>query len=242
MSEFGEGFVEKRRFEPESNCYTSPLEPYNDRVIQFTALKQMGYPVDLQQVPVGEFPDDFFTVNEMEWERDNYPVWVRPIVHDPGFEEFIEDPDVPGDCIRSDDEEIDRLLQDHPIKLIYQIDTADVHMLAYDVDCFEKGELRFLRDGGNGILTRDLLIGCFMAALERYADRKSRGYGYWRDDGWSAVSVDDFIRHNIYQRQGFRPTSPEQLGALAIDYYELAEQAQPKILKFKGIGENKTWT
>lgn len=234
MSEFSEdaGSTERRRFDPVGDVYTSPLEPYNERVIQFSALKQMGYPVELQQLAVDELPNDFFSWQE-EWQRDDFPVWVRPQVFEPGFEHFIEDLDVPGDMIRSDDEELDERISDHPVKLIWHVDNADVHMLGYDIDCFEKNELQYLKDSGTGILTRDLLVGCYMTALERYTDWKSRGHVYWRDTSWAAVTVDDYIRHNLYQRLGFRPASPEQLGALAIDYYKLAEQAQPDMLKFK---------
>lgn len=232
MTEIDPNLPEKQRyFTEDSNFYAGPLEPYNDRFIQFTALKQLGYPVGIQQVPVEEFPEEFF--QDMEWERDNYPMWFRPLVHDPNFVDWIECPDVPGDAITSDDQEVDDLLGNHPTKLITQVDVCGVHMLGYDIDCFDKDELRFLHDTGNGLLTRDLLIGCFMTALERYADRKARGYQDWRDNSWSAVTVDDFIKHKIFEMQGFRPVSPEQLGAVAMDYYQFAEQVRPELLEFK---------
>ncbi len=240
MSELTDANIpfEKRYFDPESESIinASPLDPYEDRVIQFAVLKQMGYPVDLQRIPVEDLPEDFFLRNEAEWERDNFPMWARPVVHDSGFERFIECLDVPGDRITSDDEELNEQLWGHPVKLIWEVDSADAHMLAYYIDCFENDRLRYVSDVDGGLLTRDLLIGCFMAALERYADRRARGYQSWRDTTTAAVTTDDFVRHKIYEMEGFRPASPEQLGALVMDYYKLAERADPEILQFKDRG------
>lgn len=236
MSEFDIAGVpsEKRRFDPEGNFYNIPLDPYNDRLVQFTALKQMGYPVDLVLVPVEDFPDGYFTRNEMEWERDNFPVWARPVVHVTGFEEFIEDPDVPGDCITSNDEELNRLLGNHPVQLVNLVDFGAVRSLANAIKSFNKYDLISLEDSGTGLLTRDLLISCYMVALERYVDWKARGYQHWQDEYRDmVVTTSDFIRHKTFELQGYRAASPEQLGALALDNYELAERAQPAILEYK---------
>lgn len=232
MSEFGDGSIERHHFNPESNLYIMPLDPYDERLIQFTALKQMGYPVDIQQISVEGLSEDIFVYKEMEWERDNYPTWVRPIVNLAAFETYIDNLDYPGDGY-ADDEVLSELLENHPVKLVHKIDFAYVHMLAYELETYEKNDLQFLSDPGTGILTKDFFVGCFMAALERYVDRRARGYEYWFDETWQAVTVDDFIRHNTYKLQGFRPVSPEQLGAIVMNYYELVERIQPDILQFK---------
>lgn len=232
------GPIEKHWFTPENNACSVPLDPYNDRIIQFTALMQMGYPVEILKVPVADFPDDFFVHNETGWQRDNFPVWARPITYTSDFERYIEAPDSPGELIRSNDGVMNERLENHPMRHASHVDIADVSLLTDFIDRFEPERTPLApRNGPEDtleLLTKEVLIGCFMAALERYVDWKARGYqGWWQDNGIAAVTVDHFIRHRAYGLQGYRPITPEQLTAVAIDYYRLAEQVQPDMLRFK---------
>jgi hypothetical protein len=51
-----EHFPEQPRFanDPELNRYYSPADPYDDRVQQFVALRDLGYPVDLKMLSASE--------------------------------------------------------------------------------------------------------------------------------------------------------------------------------------------
>lgn len=235
MSELSGEQGHDRRFGTGNNGYCFPLDPFNDRLIQFNALHILGYPVDVQTFPASELGDIYFETTEQEWERDHFPVWGRPTVRLPEFEHFIEDPDIPGDCIWVDNEDEQDLLDRHPSQLVSKVDLTYVSDLARMIDDMDEGVDIGISDSGSGLFSRDKLVGCFMAALERLQTMRENGYPNDMERRWPLVTEADYMRYEIYRTIGYEPVSPDKLLELMVDYYLLAERLNPEFANFKRV-------
>ena len=231
---------EESRFTPENNYYLIPLDPYNDRMIQFIALKQLGYPVELQVIPANQLPTDSGysdTDDWGSWHRSQFQKFVRPIVNDPEFEKFIMDPDCPGDIVYTD-ERFDRIWQ-HPSLLASRVDYDSAHMNAFYLFQMIKNpdrEKNSYSDSSEGeaLVTTELLERCFIASYERYMWKLRSGYPLSEFD---IPKAEDTILYGSLVQKGKRPINPEDLGGLMIDLYRLVEKIVPEFLEFKSTSK-----
>lgn len=217
---------------PESWSYITVNEPYNDTIIQFNVLKQMGYPVELQTASPMEFPEQALEEKYIQWEINRYPDWVRPVVVNREFDKFVDPPDVPGDSFRFLDEETQDLLFDHPMRLIAEVDYGSVSMNAYSVyEWRENGKVPHLKALHNeSLITGELLEKCFVTSFNRFLDKIKSGCPI---DDHEIPDEDDIKLYSELMQKGQKPITPEELSELVRDYYQLIEKLVPEFEAFK---------
>jgi len=230
-----EAIDEKAQGNPEPFKYITPLEPYNDTVLQYMVLEKMGYPVRLEEVDRKSLPEDLYAEDRVfqDWLK-YYDKWTMPIVSNPEFEQWIESPDSPGDVIDVG-EELDEFVFGHPMRLVSEVDKCDVNGLAYYLRKFdEEGEIPYIVPHDEGLVSRELIEKCLVAAFERNEQRWASDSEYPVDK--YDVPDDDAVElYNQIKARGVVAVSPEELMTLIYDYYSLVERLVPEFASFKQV-------
>jgi len=237
MSETGEWNNEYRRT-AESYQFLTPNYPYNDIVLQLTVLQNMGYPVELQPVKSADFPEDLFSGDLLHrYKVAKFPDWVRPVITNPAFEERVESPDTPGDYI--DAGEFDDLISGHPMQI--SADVARGHadtILFFIVEFEDKGSLPHIHPHDEGLLTRELLERCLVAAYEQNAKMRE-GITPELTKYYPQPVLATEIFYKQLKDNGIDAITPEELMALYYDYYHLVERLIPDFAAFKVVAEEE---
>ncbi len=220
-------------FSAESNRNIIPFDPYDGRIIQFTALRQLGYPVRIDSVEMNNDQLALLYPEDEIWQRlvERYSEFVRPVVTNTAFERFIEDLDALGFAFEEYDPAIAEQLNHHPMELVNHVDSfhiSEIMNMLYDLRSTEtKSETHTALQ--SGILTESLLERCYVAAFERA--HQDPVYG----DLLVYMSPTDeelqLLRELIDKKQ--KPVSPEELGGLMTDYYRQVETLVPEFRSFK---------
>lgn len=218
---------------PETLSYVFPIDPYHDRLIQFIALKQLGYPVNIERFTSSELPEQWRKDECQDWEMTHFPSWARPVA-DQEFDKFIDDPDVPGDMFGKFGEELSDQLYEHPMKLVSAVDYGPPNELADKLREFrEKGKIpHFDYSRDKNLLNETLLERCFMASMERFLSMLLQGFPFTE---YMIPAPEDIQLYTELVRKGQRPVSPEELGALMMDYYQFVEELVPEFRAFKSV-------
>ncbi len=221
---------------PSAEDYLVPLEPYYDSLLQFRVLQAMGYPVRVEELDATEIGDDIWPGDEyFQWQRQTYPYWAKLVVTNSDFEEnWIETCDCPGDRAVVDVGYQD-LVYNHPIRLLYEVGTADYSMLSYYLEQLKgSGEIEGFKMRDNGLVTPEFLERCFMAAIERAQHRLRSNYpDTYPDD---VPELEDMEVYEELARQGQEAAKSEELMAVIWDYYAMLEEISPEFAAFKKLG------
>jgi hypothetical protein len=231
---------ERRFYSPESNYHLTPLDDYNDTVIQFRTLQQLGYPVELELAPSIDLPPNIDVspnADERElawstWRFNNYPIWARPVVLEPGFEKHIGGTEAPGDAYGRG--EVYRQLENHPLSLLNHITWRGHRTLAaYVWNWQDPIEKQFYPTGAphsEGIVTEELLERCFMASIDRFIHQLTNGCPLYDFD---FPDNEELKLYAYLAENGRRAITPEGLGEIVADYYKVVEELVPEIKDFK---------
>lgn len=238
-----ENHSESGYFSPEATSYQMPYDPYDARLLQFTALQSLGYPVEVRSVPFGGVgggqplsPLSFFRRGR---ELSSEPVWVRPAVTDPAFARFIEYPDSPGEVFNATNDELDPRLSQadearirtHGILLNAYIDVADVNSLAAYVPDPRGGEPIRTATWSNELLANlgrlteaDIAIRAFATGMRRHRTLLASRYPFR-----SSLEPDERARllNERVERDRVPPLDIEAQIGLSADYYRLIESMWP---------------
>jgi hypothetical protein len=214
---------------PESNFYITPLEPYTARFIQFAALQQLGYPVEIQQLSVDEVPD--WADDWCEWEKTQYPAWFRPITLNQDFDKFIDATDCPGDAFRSDEGLDDRLFH-HPVQVVHLVDDADIGTLSRDLSRIEADQTsRWIQVPEDmDISLEEILKRSILASFGRWLGLFQEGAPF---SEYRLPSADDMTLYGELKRDGVKPYSPEDMLGFMLHYYETVEKLYPEFAAHK---------
>lgn len=208
-------------YDPESWDMVFPYDDYNETRISFLALRDMGYPVELEGIHREDVPQHILEESSAAYyELHGSTQWVRPVVLHPDFEEWLESFTAPGTMINVGAEAQDHL-RNHPAILLEQVDNSAFEEIT-------EALCRLERDGSGiyPIVDTEFLERCLLAAFERFST--------------APKPVSRMIARYAHERferataKGLSPITPNELGELVKDYYGLVELLRPDILRFKG--------
>jgi hypothetical protein len=221
---------------PGDLIYLSVVDPYEDRLHQFAALKQLGYPVDILEPTEAQVSDFLETVDDegrAEWALQHGFKLFLPVVLDEGFVRYVGAPDALTEVF--DEELLGTMGDSHPADLANEIDDADTRMLAHYIDQFQtEGKLRYYVDPtpDGRLITVEFLEECFVAAHERLQAMTTANHPYFRALHHNKPQAE----HRLYAEligRGVRPVSPERIGGLFFDLYRRAAELEPEFAAFR---------
>ncbi|MET1033053.1 MAG: hypothetical protein ABWX94_00975 [Candidatus Saccharimonadales bacterium] len=228
---------------PENYVYEAlpvPGDPFNDKLQQFGALRQMGYPVDLVRMDIGQ-AEDFLKQTygqepepSMRVQTKRFRNWYLPVVEEPEFAYWVDDiilRQVPDVTITQQ-----RHITNHPAVLARHVSQGYFRSVNDYIERTRKGAPPVT---AHAVRYGATIMGCYLTAMDRYAERGMIfGEDFRGDAGGDPlapryiVEKDRKIADSIRQG-GFYPTGPEAIGALVADYYTFVEGLSPTFAAFK---------
>lgn len=214
-----------------STAHLEPADPFCAQLLQMSALKDLGYPVDIELVPVSQLPDSFYDDDITAYEASRWRTWFRPVV-DPKFEPYIEILGDAGEVAWSSETAKQNRMASHVAQVTSYVDIAEPSVLAGHLSTGGLGGLVTPLYFADGSKASDELIGsCFVRALERSVELEEAGVPL---PGYIELTDATFRLYDILQRRRIGAIDAERLGGLVYDYYHLAEEINPTFRSFKG--------
>lgn len=230
-----------------SDWYLVPYDPQNDRILQFEALRTLGYPVGLRRMLFGEIQDSLALQPRspmLRWQRGFYPMWARPVVMDPALAPLIEHPESPGDVFNANNQALQPRISDedafriarHGIVLNSLIDSADVNALAAHIELHREGDTDHrimwserLLANQPAVTEESILLRAFATGMVRYRRLRVLGHPFPADGISQRVQA---LAEEIREPR-VAPLSFEAQRSLSADYYQLIASAWPKLLEYR---------
>ena len=180
------------------------------------------------EIDLSDYGDD--SLGYLNWRVARFNTWTVPVVLNPEFEKFVEDPDIPGDIEWSTDKDVNDLMGGHAMKIISDIDQMDVGGLGYYVQTATEDNPHIPVTSDGMRLSAQILQSAFIAAYERAKQVEADGFNL---TGSQKADLEHDALYVVLKSSGIRAANPEQLGALMFDYYRLAEKINPDFKSFK---------
>jgi|GEM_PF-6394352 len=236
MTEFSD--QTPQAFPPRDALSYVPHDPFNTTVVQFGALKDLGYPVDLTFLSRADAKhrrrEILGDTGQLEAlynpEHEEFSVWCEAKVLEPEFTAYVYNSLPLAIEMPSISAQNRQALERHPAQLVHAVDNGWFDTAKrYLVDIIKNGRPAMAKDGQIG----GVAIGCYMLAMERSKHKHSIDPKYVTYGG-GVVSREDVLQYQRFKNAGYKAAGPEALGSLVLDYYTLLGEFIPDFVAFRG--------